>query len=526
MSFVEDLKSYLLRLRHVTESPLQPEPVSLDPAWVRSMFIQLFEKWERERAASLPNRELAQMFRMWTAHDRGVRFADVLAVSLQTSFLRGGTREDVEQYVGFAMGLRLGLSPPVPSKARMFELERLADLAWARTESFSGADTWMSLPDYALEIRAVRRVMDRLVLTPIGNVFVSLSGRDAVQWLLSIEVAQSTGPLDEWRLSTETVAALLTQPVMHVPIDVWSDSEFPHAWATMRRLNAMGLLRLPEDDFIVGYELTDSGLNALQALDSSTGTPFSVLATTLSQDEALAALDSTTGKTLPEASLHSSAQAAARQARLVAHEIRNALIPAQFALNSLYESLVGSTAEAEVTRFRPRIDPGISRVFKFVTDLLKTSELATRPPESFNFVRAVLDAQVALTTSLEIQVIGPTELPPVLGYRERFVLALVNLLRNAEQASARHVEIELKLEEDGQNILVTVDDDGPGVPEEHRERIFQRGVSLRPGGTGEGLALVKEVIEFELRGKIACVERPGGGARFRMRVPLAERSGR
>jgi signal transduction histidine kinase len=300
--------------------------------------------------------------------------------------------------------------------------------------------------------------------------------------------------------------------------------------STLRRLRAMGLLLLKDSgDLMEGRDalrLTEAGLNALQALVSSTDTPFSVLAATLSQDEALAVLDHTGGKSLPEVSLHSSAQAMARQARLVAHEIRNALIPAQFALNSLYEGLVGREVEAEVARFRPRIDPGISRVLKFVNDLLKTSELATRPPEAFNLVRAVQDARVALTTSLDTQVISPAELPPVLGYRERFVLALVNLLRNAEQASARHVAIELKLEEDGQNILVTVDDDGTGVPEEHRERIFQRGVSLRPGGTGEGLALVKEVVEFELRGKIACVERPGGGARFRMRVPLAERSGR
>jgi hypothetical protein len=323
MSFVEDLKSYLLRLRQTTESPSQPEPVSLDPAWVRSVIIQMFEKLERESSASLPSSEFEWKFKQWTKNDRGVRFAEVLATSLQGSFLREGTREEVEQYVRFAIALELDLPAPVPSQARRFELERLANIAWVRTSDFSGSDAWSSLPDYALEIRAARRSMDQLVLTPIGNVFVSLSGRDAVQWLLSVEVAQSTGPLDEWRLSRETVAALLMQPVAHAPIEVWEDSEFPHSWSTMRRLNAMGLLRFPEDEFIVGYELMDSGLNALQSLDSSTGTPFSVLATTLSQDEALAALDSTTGKTPPEVSLHSSAQAAARQARLVAHEIRN-----------------------------------------------------------------------------------------------------------------------------------------------------------------------------------------------------------
>ncbi|QAT88845.1 adaptive-response sensory-kinase [Corallococcus coralloides] len=202
------------------------------------------------------------------------------------------------------------------------------------------------------------------------------------------------------------------------------------------------------------------------------------------------------------------------------------MIPVQVALGSLYSSIVGAPNEAAVERLRPRIDPGIDRALKFVTDLLKTSELAARAPEGFDVLRVLADAVASLATSLRIQLHVAPDLPSLSGYRERFVLAIVNLLRNAEQAGAHQVLIDCILEDNQRNLLLTVDDDGPGVRPEDRERIFQRGISLRSGGAGEGLALVKEVVEIELHGKVACVDKPDGGARFRMRLPVAERTPR
>jgi signal transduction histidine kinase len=536
MSFVEDLKNYLLRLNQAENTTASSRPlVTLDPDWVRAELIQLFERLEREPPPSKPQPlfipvTLEQRFDVWMKADRVIHFANKLADLLQGSFLRGARREEVAQYVRLAMALRLGLPESIPSQARKLELNRLSTIAWHTPLPKSSfiQDGWSSLSAYALEIRAVRRTSNHLERTPIGNVLLSLTGRDALQWLLHVEAAQSTGPADDWRLSRETASDLLARPQEIHGHEVWDDEyrDFPHSWVTLRRMEALGVLKLVDHPNYSGYEILSEGTRALEAIVSPNGSPFSVLADTLSQDEALAALDDKTGQSLAEASLNTSAIATARQARLVVHEIRNALIPAQFALTSFYGSLVGAEVEATVARFRPRIDSGIERVLKFVNDLLKTSELATRPPEGFDLKRAVLDAKASLSTGLEIQVTGPDELPTVLGYRERFVLAVVNLLRNAEQAGASHIEVAMVLEEDGQNILLTVDDNGPGVPVENRDRVFQRGISFRPGGAGEGLALVREVVELELRGKVACVDKPGGGARFRMRLPVMERSPR
>jgi two-component system OmpR family sensor kinase len=73
--------------------------------------------------------------------------------------------------------------------------------------------------------------------------------------------------------------------------------------------------------------------------------------------------------------------------------------------------------------------------------------------------------------------------------------------------------------------VVTVADEGPGIPPEHRQRVFDRFFSYRPqthdrdGHTGLGLAIVRAVIEA-YGGTVAAEERSGGGTKMVVRLPL------
>jgi signal transduction histidine kinase len=543
MTFADDLKTYLLQVQQ-GDMQVEPRLIELDIAWVRGVAVQLFEQLERQEGSNLSPEAFEQTFSKWMESPEkrwGVpppaplaeRFAPRLSRLLQGSFLKGGSRSELEHYVRLGLALQLGVKEGVPSLSRLLELKRLATLAlsWEDTNRTVKVG-WRKVSEYALEIRAVRKSGTQLELTPIGSVFLGLAGRDAIQWLLSVEVAQSTGPQDEWRLSRDDVNALLEKPESswHYATD---DDLSPCSWSTLRRLSAMGLVSLVEEEDPTaaaegydGYELLETGIQALKALAEPAGTPFSVLAATLSKDEALATLAGLPDKQAGAVRFQASAEATALQARLVAHEIRNALLPVQSALDSFYEGVVGQQLEAQVGRLRPRIDSGIERVLSFVRELLRTSELATQPPEPFELNLAIEEARASFSSNLTIQVTGANlGSSTVEGYRGRFVLALVNLLRNAEQAGARSVVLDLKWDEGGQGLLLTLDDDGSGVPVEQRERIFQPGVSLR-GGTGVGLALVREVIESEMHGKVACQEASGGGARFLMRLPVKERRSR
>jgi signal transduction histidine kinase len=105
---------------------------------------------------------------------------------------------------------------------------------------------------------------------------------------------------------------------------------------------------------------------------------------------------------------------------------------------------------------------------------------------------------------------------------EHAVALFVNLLENAVKHGSECGRIEIYLEERG-DLTVYVDDDGPGVPEADRARIFkelERGNASAPGD-GLGLSIVRATIE-RVGGHVGVTTSPLGGARFALRIPLAE----
>lgn len=123
-------------------------------------------------------------------------------------------------------------------------------------------------------------------------------------------------------------------------------------------------------------------------------------------------------------------------------------------------------------------------------------------------------------TRVELLVPGPV---PATGDRDALLRAVRNLLENAF-AVADTVVVEATQTANGP--IMSVTDDGPGIPAEERERIFEPFVRLSRspgGGTGLGLAIVRRTIESH-GGTITCDSCPAGGARFTVRLP-AERTG-
>ena len=102
--------------------------------------------------------------------------------------------------------------------------------------------------------------------------------------------------------------------------------------------------------------------------------------------------------------------------------------------------------------------------------------------------------------------------------------AVSNLVDNALRHAGSEGLVGLAAVPSGDGILITVDDDGPGVPAAERERIFDRFTRLdrarssETGGSGLGLAIVKALVEAG-GGSVACSDSPQGGARFSIRLP-------
>ncbi|MCV7422097.1 HAMP domain-containing histidine kinase [Mycobacterium yunnanensis] len=104
---------------------------------------------------------------------------------------------------------------------------------------------------------------------------------------------------------------------------------------------------------------------------------------------------------------------------------------------------------------------------------------------------------------------------------------LTRVLRNLLENAARHAtsRVELRVGIQGGRAIVTVADDGPGIPENDRERVFDRFVRLdydrarRSGGAGLGLAIVSEVVAAH-GGNVEIRDRPGGGTLVSVQLPV------
>jgi signal transduction histidine kinase len=118
-----------------------------------------------------------------------------------------------------------------------------------------------------------------------------------------------------------------------------------------------------------------------------------------------------------------------------------------------------------------------------------------------------------------------TELTPatVLGAEPELARLVRNLLENADRHAAAEIVVRLRL--DGPTVVLTVDDDGPGVPAGQRDRVFDRFFRLdasraRTSG-GAGLAMVRRVADGH-GGAVTVSEAPLGGARFEVRLPAVQ----
>jgi two-component system sensor histidine kinase BaeS len=112
---------------------------------------------------------------------------------------------------------------------------------------------------------------------------------------------------------------------------------------------------------------------------------------------------------------------------------------------------------------------------------------------------------------------------------DRIRQILVNLITNAHEYSPEGASIHVSAQAVGAEVEISVTDDGPGIPAEHLERIFDRftrgdaGLTQRVGGTGLGLAISKSLVELH-GGSIAAESTVGQGSTFRVRLPIATAS--
>jgi two-component system, NtrC family, nitrogen regulation sensor histidine kinase NtrY len=225
-------------------------------------------------------------------------------------------------------------------------------------------------------------------------------------------------------------------------------------------------------------------------------------------------------------------------ARRLAHEIKNPLTPIQLAAQEIhrrydgrnpeYQSLLDTTLEVVedevgtlrrlVTEFSdfarlPRAELERADLAEFLRELAERPLLADEQRRS--------DPALATPDSAAIEFDVPAGEAPADIDRQMLRRVVINLVRNAAQALAGkkpsgRVVVRLGREDGFWNL--DVEDDGPGIPSELRDAIFDPYVTTKTDGTGLGLAIVKKIV-VEHGGTIVASESNLGGARLRIRLP-------
>jgi signal transduction histidine kinase len=164
----------------------------------------------------------------------------------------------------------------------------------------------------------------------------------------------------------------------------------------------------------------------------------------------------------------------------------------------------------------------ISRRFELVGRDPKLAPLQLR--EVVRDLETYLQARLPrLNKGVLLVVDIPGNLPDVMAHQVLLNWALENIVKNALDAMAgKGGEIRIKARHGSPGFLnLLIQDTGPGVPLELRDRIFEPGVSGKSHGWGVGLTLSRRIIEGAHHGRIALLEGPERGATFEIRIPTA-----
>jgi len=215
----------------------------------------------------------------------------------------------------------------------------------------------------------------------------------------------------------------------------------------------------------------------------------------------------------------------------VSHELRTPLAVIKGSANSLLQRDV-IFDESTRQYFLQSIDKDADTLTRLVDDLLMMSrleaealEVKRKPYKIMEVVESIKDRLDNLTVKHQLQINITDDIPSVNIDDLRIGQVLTNLVENAVKFSDDNTTILIEAKGNGKEIIVSVDDQGSGIPPELHMKIFERffqgngRTTGRRKGTGLGLAICRGIVEAH-GGKIWVESQPNKGARFSFSLPL------
>src|SRR5213593_1007120 len=206
-----------------------------------------------------------------------------------------------------------------------------------------------------------------------------------------------------------------------------------------------------------------------------------------------------------------------RAFREVAHEIKNPLTSMRIAVDQLRR--VAAPAHSPMAAAAEVMAAETDRLARLAREFADFGRLPEGPKSEVDLVELLDDlGRSAVPPGVEVSVRADGGPCTISGHYDPLRRAFGNLLRNASEAMGGCGSIEIAVNGDGQGLVVTLADHGPGIPAELRQRVFEPYFTTKDDGTGLGLALVRHTIETH-GGTLTVSETPGGGATFSIVLP-------
>lgn len=226
-------------------------------------------------------------------------------------------------------------------------------------------------------------------------------------------------------------------------------------------------------------------------------------------------------------------------ARRLAHEIKNPLTPIQLSAQQLKEKYDGSDPKFQklLEQSTEIISEEVATLRRLTSDFSSFAKLPKVTPEEVELFDFLGECEATLLPVVEEDGVKLTFRSSATKAtlpidRIMFKRVIDNLVRNAVEALLESnsespeviVEVNFPKDAKGREIEIRIEDNGPGIPEDQTQVIFDPYFTTKSEGTGLGLAIVKKIV-FEHGGRIWAENKPSSGAVFVISLPQTSQSG-
>jgi two-component system nitrogen regulation sensor histidine kinase NtrY len=209
-------------------------------------------------------------------------------------------------------------------------------------------------------------------------------------------------------------------------------------------------------------------------------------------------------------------------ARQIAHEIKNPLTPMKLSVQHLSRILKTEDQDTLKKFERLMIEQidALAQVASDFGDFAKTDRISLSEFVLEDIIKPVVQLYSGTHTNLVVD-LKSSHVISVMADKDQMTRVFNNLIKNAVQSIPKEERglINISLEQQENNVLVQIHDNGKGIPDEIKPKLFTPNFTTKSEGTGLGLAIVKKIIE-QHHGEIWFESELGKGSTFFLRIPV------